>query len=112
MGGIGGGSRAQFVRSSRSKNARGVSVESGAEPVAESIGWLDYQSGQASHQEGGAKLEETTHVFLCDYSDDIASLDEEGLSLLCGGRRYEVLLIDDPMGMHDHIEVMLKYLGA
>ena len=51
-------------------------------------------------------------MFLCDYREDYAALSEKGLSLEIGGKSYEVRLIDDPMGMHAHLETHLRYVGG
>lgn len=111
MGGIGGNVTAQVVRSKKEKNAQGVPIEKDTAPIMELAGWLDYQEGKAAHQAYSAKLQDTTHVFLSDYDPDLAKLSTASLFLLSGGRRYEVLLVDDPMGMHEHLETFLKHVG-
>ena len=108
---IGGNVTAKAVRSVRTVNGQGLAVEDGFKTVAEIGGWLDYQSGQKGHTAFQAPIEDTTHLFLSDYDADYAALSEDGLSLVIGGRRYEVLLIDDPMGLHQHLETFLKYVG-
>ena len=109
---VGGNATASVVRAVRGLNAQGKAVEGGTEAVMEVRGWLDYQGGQKGHTAYQAPLEDTTHVFVSDYDADYAALEEDGLSLVIGGRRYEVLLIDDPMGLHAHIETFLRYVGA
>lgn len=109
---VGGNVAAAVMRTLKTKNQDGVSVLGEPEQVMELHGWLDYQSGQSSHMTYQAKLQDTTHVFVSDYDEEYASLSENGLSLVVGGKRYEVLLIDDPMGLHRHIETYLKYLGG
>lgn len=111
MGGIGGNVTAQVVRSVKGKNAQGIPLEKGTDPIMEITGWLDYQDGKAAHQAYEAKLQDTTHVFLSDYDEAFAKLSKAGLFLLVGGRRYEVLLIDDPMELHEHLETFLKHVG-
>lgn len=111
MGGIGGNAAAQVVRSVKEKNAQGIPLEKDAAPIMEICGWLDYQDGKAAHQTYGAKLQDTTHVFLSDYDEAFAKLSTSNLLLLVGGKRYEVLLIDDPMGRHEHLESFLKHVG-
>ena len=73
-------------------------------------GYLDFVGGDASYKSNfkGA-IEETTHVFICNY-DKIASEANPTLSrLVVDGRMYDVLMIDDPMDLHQHLEIMLKY---
>lgn len=112
MGRIGGNVTARVVRSKMVKSARGAALESGTETIMDVRGWLDYQSGQDSHQAYGAELADTTHLFLCDYDEEYAKLrKQKGLSLEIDGDRYEVLLIDDPMSLHRHIETFLRRVG-
>ena len=111
MGGIGGNVMARVARSVKGKNAQGIPVEESTTAIMKIVGWLDYQDGKAAHQAYEAKLQDTTHVFLSDYDPDFAKLSTSNLFLLAGGRRYEVLLIDDPMGMHEHLETFLKHVG-
>lgn len=72
-------------------------------------GWLDLQNGDSKYA-NNAKLQESTHIFLCDY----IAIDRspENKRLLVNGILYDVLLIDDPMELHQHIEIILKYVGA
>lgn len=76
--------------------------------LATLTGWLDFVSGEARYTYN-AKLQESTHVFLCDY----VPLDKEpeNKRLIVDGHAYDVLLIDDPMNMHQHLEIMLKLIG-
>ena len=73
-------------------------------------GYLDFTGGDASYKSNyKGSLEETTHIFICDY-DKIASEANPTLSrLVVDGRTYDVLMIDDPMNLHQHLEIMLKY---
>ena len=54
------------VKSSNGKNAIGEYTESW-NTVGTVHGWLDYQTGQNGVQQYNAKLQDTTHYFLCDY---------------------------------------------
>lgn len=108
---VGGNVSAAVMRERRERNEKGVYRTVEAEHVMDVTGWLDYQSGQASHQAYQAKTEDTTHVLVSDYDEAYAALSTSGLWLEVGGRRYEVLLIDDPMGLHAHIEAYLRCVG-
>ncbi|MEG1906847.1 MAG: hypothetical protein RR178_05215 [Gordonibacter sp.] len=112
MGGIGGNTTALVKRAVKTKSAQGVAVNGEPQKLMEVTGWLDYQSGQSSHVTYQAKIQDTTHLWLCDYNEAYAVLSENGLSLEINGKPYEVLLIDDPMGMHDHLETYLRYVGV
>ena len=46
-----------------------------------------------------------------NYDAQLASLPEAGTTLMVDDRTYEVLLIDDPMGLHEHLEVYLRAVG-
>lgn len=72
-------------------------------------GWLDLSTGDSKYTHD-TKLQESTHVFLCDYTaiDRLAN-DKR---LLVNGSIYDVLLIDDPMELHQHLEIYLRYLGG
>lgn len=108
---VGGNVTASVMREAKTKNAKGVYVVGEPERVMDITGWLDYQAGQASHLAYQAKTEDTTHVFLSDWNEAYASLSEKGLFLRIEDKRYEVLLIDDPMMLHEHIETYLRYVG-
>lgn len=98
-------------------------------------GWLDYSSGQNSINEYNAKMQSTTHVFICDYKSfrnvstkwkynlktgviqseqDETKIDatSENARMIIDGVEYHILMIDDPMGMHQHLEIMLQYVGG
>ena len=72
-------------------------------------GWLDLSNGDSKYT-NNAKLQESTHIFLCDYTPIDRS--PENKRLLVNGFIYDVLLIDDPMELHQQIEINLKYVGA
>lgn len=78
-------------------------------------GWLDLASGDTRHTAYDAKLQESSHYFLCDYGQfapAAAELNEENSRLVIGKKVYEILMIDDPMGLHRHWEFYLKYVGG
>lgn len=71
-------------------------------------GWLDLSSGDSKYTYN-AKLQESTHIFLCDYVPiDRKATDKR---LVVNGDIYDVLLIDDPMELHQHLEIYLRYVG-
>lgn len=108
---IGGNVIAHVTRVTSSKNKLGVSEKGAPSFVMELPGFIDYVNGQ---QNNGYKsmVEESTHIFVSDYDESYAALSEKGLSLIVGDREYDVLLIDDPMGLHYHIETYLQYVGV
>lgn len=118
------------------KNSIGECINSWL-PVVDFKGYLDYQSGQTKYSIHSAKIEESTHVFICDFrsftclseawgwnpfnfldsiinselEQDIA-ITSENSRMLINGKLYDVLLIDDPMELHEHLEIYLKYVGG
>ena len=72
-------------------------------------GWLDLSNGDSKYTYN-AKLQESTHIFICDYT----SIDRnpENKRLTVNGFVYEVLFIDDPMELHQQLEISLKYIGG
>lgn len=68
-------------------------------------GWLDYSSGQTKYETYQTPAEETTHVFVCNYQAIKAD------RLLIKGKAYDVLYIDNPMELNEHVEIFLKYVG-
>ena len=121
-------------------------------------GWLDLSAGDSNHLNFSAKIQESTHIFLCDFkkltnlstgwlwdpfsfkdgvikldkSDDwewnpfsfisgnlrnyenrkIVDITSENARMVVRGNIYEILLIDDPMGMHQHLEIYLRFIGG
>lgn len=100
-------------------------------------GFLDYQGGQNAYQTWDAKIQESTHIFICDFTSlknlsedwvwnpfnltngvikvgtqDNVDLTSENGRMVVNGDIYDILLIDDPMGLHKHLEIYLKYVGG
>ena len=92
-----------------SKNAFGEKVESWND-VQLLKGFLDFTGGDGSYKSNfkGA-VEETTHIFICDYDNVASEVKPTQCRLLCDNKVYDVLMIDDPMNLHQHLEIMLKY---
>jgi len=74
-------------------------------------GWLDLSGGDSKYTNFNAKVQESTHIFLCDYQkfDDITS---ENSRIVIQGLVYDVLLIDNPMSMNEHLEIYLRFVGG
>ena len=85
--------------------------------VGSVLGWLDYSTGQNDVNQYNAKLQDTTHYFLCDYSRWIKAVQgqqitAENCRLQIKGETYNVLLIDNPMELNQHLEIYLQYIGG
>ena len=72
-------------------------------------GFLDFSSESTGRANFNSKIEQSSHVFVCDY----VSIDKEETELkaYCNGKEYDITYIDDPMNLHKHLEIFLKYLG-
>jgi len=90
-------------------NSIGEEVETWTDSVSLK-GFLDYTGGQAQIREYDTKLEESTHIFFCNYKE--LSVDARNTRMVIGTRVYEILEIDNPMGMNEHLEIYLKYIGV
>lgn len=78
----------------------------------EFVGWLGLQSGDSKHTTYNAKVEESTHVFLCDFHAGIYSLADQNTRMIVKGFVYDVLLIDNPDEMNEQLEIYVKRVGA
>lgn len=106
---IGGSTQAviQQKAAAGTKNAVGERVPDWFDLVT-LTGWLDLASGEAKYQYS-AKLQESTHVFICDFCPVERNPDNK--RIIVNGMIYDVLLIDDPMELHQQLEIYLKYVG-
>jgi len=78
--------------------------------VAELVGFLDLAASGGSYSSftGNAKLQDSSHVFICDYQPLPYATNE--CRLVIGDQIYQVQLLDNPMGLCEHWEIYLKYL--
>lgn len=92
------------------KNEIGEDITKLSESI-DLFGYLDLSSGDSKHTVYSAKVQESTHVFICDY-EDIGDLTSENAKAICNGKSYEVLLIDNPMELNKQLEIYLKFVGS
>ena len=76
------------------------------------IGWLGLQNGDSKYRNFNVKIEESTHVFLCDFNADIYALADQDTRMILKGNMYDVLLIDNPDEMDEQLEIYLRKVGA
>ena len=93
------------------KNAIGAGVPK-YEDAFSCRGWLGLQSGEYKRTSFNAKIEESTHVFLCDYHAGIYALASKDTRMIIKGFVYDVLLIDNPDEMDEQLEIYLRRVGA
>lgn len=138
MQGIGGNVYAVLqVKDAGTKNAIGERVH-GWSDVAAVLGWLDLSAGDSNIMNYNAKVQESTHIFICDYQEltdlqpgwlwspfnlftgiikadqpgEAVSVTSENARMVVNGVVYEIMLIDDPMEMHEQLEIYLRYVGV
>lgn len=90
---------------------------------ADRVKWKDAipVSGVLDLLDGGVNLKmmsrtgEADYIFICDYFVPVYNgekLTAENSRFLNDGEVYEVKLFDDPMNLHEHLKIYLKYLGG
>jgi hypothetical protein len=105
---IGGNTEALLKKNSgTTKNDLGERIPEW-ETVQTLTGWLDLTDGDSKYTYN-AKLQESTHVFLCDYTEIDRSAGDK--RMVANGMTFDVLLIDDPMELHHQLEIYLRYVG-
>lgn len=111
MANIGGNITGTIQTNTTAKNAIGESVKAWVDAFNQ-IGWLGLQSGDSKYTNFSAKIEESTHVFLCDYNSGIYALADQDTRMVIKGKLYDVLLIDNPDEMDEQLEIYLRRVGA
>lgn len=113
MKGIGGNITATIQIYTTGTNEIGEQVQTWID--AQSFkGWLDLSGGDSKYSSYNAKIQESTHVFVADYVSLASSVEAERCRMVINGKRYDVLLIDNPMelGSGSQLEFYLRYTGG
>lgn len=108
---IGGNVMGQLQTKTTTKNAIGESISTW-ETRQIMTGFLDYSSGDSKYQVFSAKVQESTHIFVCDYVSLDNDIRAENSRLTVNGKVYDVLLIDNPMELNYQLEIYLKFTGG
>lgn len=113
MKGIGGNIEAWFQVATITENAIGEQVKNW-QNVQRLKGWLDLSSGGAKYTSFHAKIQESTHVFVADYTALDQRIDAETARMVIAGKAYDITLIDNPMELKhcSQLEIYLKYTGG
>ena len=111
MANIGGNIFAAIQTKTTAKNEIGEAVHTWADAFHHR-GWLGLQSGDSKRTTYNAKIEESTHVFVCDYNSGIYALADQDTRMIIKGMVYDVLLIDNPMELNEQLEIYLRKVGA
>lgn len=107
---IGGNTTVNIQTKSVTKDRIGAGVATWT-TVQTLTGFLDLMGERTGYTTYNAKVQGSTNVFICDYSpvtvtaEECRLVDEDGLV-------YEVMLIDDPMKLHEQLEIYLKFTGG
>lgn len=88
-------------------NAIGEQIQAWSD-VQTLLGWLDLSTGDSRYTHD-AKLQESTHIFITDYTPIDRKPTDKRLKV--NGVVYDVMYIDDPMELHQHLEIYLKMIG-
>ena len=111
MANIGGNITGIIQTKTTEKNAIGEPVNTWADAFSH-IGWLGMQSGDKSRSTFNAKIEQSSHVFLCDFHPGIYALADQDTRMICKGVVYDVTYIDNPDEMDEQLEIYLRRVGA
>ena len=113
MRGIGGNIKAIIQVYTSADNDIGENVQTWAD-VQSIKGWLDLQTGDSRNTTFNAKIQESTHIFIADYVALDKRITAESARLVINGKRYEILLIDNPMelGSGSQLEFYLRFTGG
>lgn len=74
-------------------------------------GFLDLAQGFGANGENSnlnSFLQESTHILITDYREDISN---KNWIIDSKGNRYNIVLVDDPVSRHNHLEIYLKFVG-
>lgn len=99
--------RTQSIVGLNSIGEREISYSTGATLS----GWLDYLSGNSEHTAYDSKMQESTHVFICDYQE-LRGITPENAQMMINGQIYQIMVIDNPMNMNRQLEIYLKFVGG
>ena len=111
MKSIGGNITAYLqIKNGTSKNAIGEVVPEWT-TLHTLNGFLDYQSGDAKYTNFNAKIQESTHVFVCDYISLDERIKAENSRLIVNNKHYDIVLIDNPMELNYQLEIYLTFTG-
>ena len=108
---IHGNTRADIQISTTTKNAISEQVKTW-ETIETLFGWLDLQGGDSKYNTYNAKIQESTHVFVADFVKLDSRITAENSRAIINGKRYDIMLIDNPMELNQQLEIYLKNTGG
>lgn len=117
---IGGNLTAILQVSTTTKNKIGERVHQWHDVVSLK-GFIDLSSGDSKRTTFNAKIQESTHIFVGDYKPipdvlevegQIVQVNAENARMVANSKRYDVMLMDNPMELNKQWEIYLKYTGG
>lgn len=109
---VGGNLNATIQIKTLTENDIGEKVAEWTTHIESVKGWLDLASGSSTNQNHKTKTEESTHYWICDFDSRLRELNITQCRFVCRNQIYEIKHIDDPMELHDHLEISLKLVGV
>lgn len=89
--------------------------------VVSLTGFLDLSGETTNRTTFNAKIQESTHIFICDYVPIPDTLEIEGSAvrvttenarIVANGEPYDIMLMDNPMFLNKQWEIYLKFTGG
>lgn len=117
---IGGNTNAIIQIATTTQNTIGEDVTTWVDALPSFLGWLDLSTGDSPSINYNAKVQESTHIFVCDYfplayqveGKQDEEITSENSRMMIGSKVYEVKIYDNPMNMNQQLEIYLKYVGG
>ena len=73
-------------------------------------GYLDLTTGDSKYTAQNVKTQESTHIFIAEYKQ--INITAQDGRLVINNQPYDIMYIDDVMGLHQHYEIYLKYVDG
>ena len=109
---VGGNLTATVQIKTLTENDLGEYVPEWNNHIEDVKGWLDGTGGNSPRQSHKTKSEDSTHVYICDFDSRLRDIDTTQCRFVCRNKIYEIKYVDDPMELHDHLEITLKLVGV
>ena len=116
---IGGNITATIQIKTSTKNEYGERVPNWKD-IKTVRGWIDLSNGTSDYLNYNAKVQDSTHIFICDVFDLDSVTDQDtgktvdvtkdNARMLVKGNPYAILLIDNPMELNQLFEIYLKFM--
>lgn len=75
-------------------------------------GFIDLCTGESEYEKYDKKVQQSTHVFICDFLPLYKDVKSENCRMKIGDEIYDIMLIDNPLELGRQYEFYLKYIGG